>query len=56
MDIRIANVESKIDLVDPASVQDIVRICVREVKEQLAREKRENEERRLGSLRERESE
>jgi hypothetical protein len=47
MDIRIGTVESKIDLVHPASVQEIVRICVREVKAQLARERHEDEERRL---------
>lgn len=51
MDIRVGTVESKIDLVHPASVQEIVRICLREIKEQQARERRENEERRLGSPR-----
>jgi hypothetical protein len=47
MDIRVGTVDSKIDLVNPASVREIVRICLREIKEQQARDRRDAEERRL---------
>lgn len=55
MDIRIGTVESKIDLVHPASVQEIVHICLREIREQQKRERRDNEDRRLISSANRDS-
>jgi len=47
MDIRVGTVESKVDLVDPVSVREIVEICLREIKAQMARDRRDEEERRI---------
>ena len=55
MDVRINEVQSTVQttdsqsLLDPRVFQDIVRACVRAVKEDQAHEKRLNDERRLDS-------
>jgi hypothetical protein len=49
MDINIGQVDSRVKTVDSTSVQEIVRICLRAIKEEQAREKHAEEDRRLSS-------
>jgi hypothetical protein len=55
MDIRINELQSQVktadsrSVLDPAMMRDIVRACVRAVKEELERDKRAAKERQLGS-------
>ena len=47
MDINIGKVDSQVKLFDSITVQEIVRICLRAIKEEQASEKRAEQERRL---------
>lgn len=53
MDIRINELQSQIQttdsksLLDPRVLKEVVRICVREVKDQMQREQRDAKERKL---------
>jgi hypothetical protein len=55
MDIRVNELHSQVkaadprSLLDPAVLKEIVRVCVRAVKQELESDKRAAEERRLGS-------
>jgi hypothetical protein len=55
MDIRINELQSQIkttdsrSLLDPAVLKEVVRLCVREVKEQLRRDHRDAQDRKLTS-------